>query len=225
VAHYIRTLIAQGEHQHLDFKFAIGNARRIAKSFVAFANASGGKLLIGVKDNGVIAGVRTEEELYMAEAAASYYCSPPVAYSFRKWECDGKMVLEVDIPEGTQKPYYAKLKDKVSAAYIRIADEDIKVCSVQLMVWKRQQNPSGLYMVDAEDKSLLLTYLRKYYPRVSIVMASKLLMKSYKKTVQLLADLVYLDILEIEYQNGEALFRMKKKFFEKNQKKYIFADT
>ncbi|WP_292288915.1 RNA-binding domain-containing protein [Marivita sp.] len=51
---YIQQLIREGEHQKQDFKFAVNDARKIARSLVAFANTDGGKLLIGVKDNGVI---------------------------------------------------------------------------------------------------------------------------------------------------------------------------
>jgi predicted HTH transcriptional regulator len=54
---YIKNLIKQGEHQQLDFKFEITDSKKIARSLVAFANTDGGKLLIGVKDNGAIAGV------------------------------------------------------------------------------------------------------------------------------------------------------------------------
>ena len=62
---YIHALIAEGEHQQQDFKFEISDARKIAKTLSAFANTDGGRLLIGVKDNGKIAGVRSEEEKYM----------------------------------------------------------------------------------------------------------------------------------------------------------------
>ena len=68
---YIHALIAEGEHQQQDFKFEISDARKIAKTLSAFANTDGGRLLIGVKDNGKIAGVRSEEEKYMIEAARS----------------------------------------------------------------------------------------------------------------------------------------------------------
>ena len=67
---YIHALIAEGEHQQQDFKFEISDARKIAKTLSAFANTDGGRLLIGVKDNGKIAGVRSEEEKYMF-----YFCS------------------------------------------------------------------------------------------------------------------------------------------------------
>ena len=73
---YIHALIAEGEHQQQDFKFEISDARKIAKTLSAFANTDGGRLLIGVKDNGKIAGVRSEEEKYMIEAAAQLYCVP-----------------------------------------------------------------------------------------------------------------------------------------------------
>ena len=210
MAHYIQTLIAQGEHQHLDFKFEISDARKIARSFVAFANTGGGKLLIGVKDNGVIAGVRTEEELYMVDAAASHYCTPPVPYSLRKWEFDGKTVLEVDIPEGTQKPYYAKQKDMPPETYIRVADENIKACNIQLIVWKKQKRSSGLFIEDATNKSQLLDYLNRH-THIAFVKVCKELMISRKNAEQLLADLICLDILEMEYLHDKVLFRKKRK--------------
>jgi len=53
---YIYKLIEEGEHQQQDFKFEISDARKIAKSLSAFSNTDGGRLLIGVKDNGKIAG-------------------------------------------------------------------------------------------------------------------------------------------------------------------------
>ena len=80
---YLQQLIAEGEHQQQDFKFEISDARKIARSLSAFSNTDGGRLLIGVKDNGRIAGVRSEEEIYMIEAAAKLYCRPNVEISVR----------------------------------------------------------------------------------------------------------------------------------------------
>ena len=74
--HYIQNLIEEGEHVHQDFKYQISDARKIARSISAFANNDGGHLLIGVKDNGKIAGVQSDEEIYMIEQAASMYCKP-----------------------------------------------------------------------------------------------------------------------------------------------------
>ena len=62
---YIHQLVAEGEHDHQDFKFEISDARKIARSISAFANTGGGRLLVGVKDNGKIAGIRSEEEIHV----------------------------------------------------------------------------------------------------------------------------------------------------------------
>ena len=72
----IKSWIDQCEHKQQYFKFEISDSRKIAKSISAFANTEGGRLLIGVKDNGGIAGISTDEEQYMIEAAAQLYCSP-----------------------------------------------------------------------------------------------------------------------------------------------------
>ena len=80
---YLRSLIAEGEHQQLDFKFEINDARKIARTLSAFSNTDGGRLLIGVKDNGRISGVKSDEEYYMVESAASLYCKPEVKFESR----------------------------------------------------------------------------------------------------------------------------------------------
>lgn len=46
---YILELIEEGEHEMQDFKFSISDSRKIARSISAFANHSGGRLLVGVK--------------------------------------------------------------------------------------------------------------------------------------------------------------------------------
>ena len=104
---YIYALIAEGEHQKQDFKFEISDACKIAKTLSAFANTEGGRLLIGVKDNGRIAGIRSEEEKYMIDAAAELYCSPTINYSMQPYQIEGRTILIVQIEESKQKPIYA----------------------------------------------------------------------------------------------------------------------
>jgi predicted HTH transcriptional regulator len=73
----LQKLIDEGEHQKQDFKYCINDSKKIAKSLVAFANTDGGRLLIGVKDNGKIVGISTDEEFYMVESAAKIFSNPP----------------------------------------------------------------------------------------------------------------------------------------------------
>jgi predicted HTH transcriptional regulator len=122
---YIHKLIAQGEHQHLDFKFEISDSRKIARTLVAFANTEGGRLLVGVKDNGAIAGVRSEEEYYMVEAAAQLYCKPEIKFKTREWNVEGKVVLEVLVPKSKDVLYKAQLKGDDYKVFIRVDDKNI----------------------------------------------------------------------------------------------------
>src|SRR5512141_357606 len=103
---YVKNLIESGENQQLDFKFEISSAKKIARTFSAFANTFGGRLLIGVKDNGKISGIRSEEEAYMAESAAHVFCKPAVEYHLKKWIIDGKSILEVEVPVSKKRPHY-----------------------------------------------------------------------------------------------------------------------
>ena len=107
----IKQLISQGEGVRLDFKQVIQNPRKIAKAMVSFANTDGGILLIGVRDNGSIAGVRSEDEKHMLELAASFHSKPEIEYQVEEVIVDGKMVLKVIIPAGKKQPYYSRGED------------------------------------------------------------------------------------------------------------------
>ena len=103
--HSLEELIEQGEHQQQDFKFEVSDSKKIARTLSAFANTDGGRLLIGVKDNGHISGVRSDEEYYMIEAASQIYTMPHVPFTAKHWDVNGKCVLEIDIEPGTERPY------------------------------------------------------------------------------------------------------------------------
>lgn len=156
---YVQELILQGEHQQQDFKFEISDARKIAKSLSAFANTDGGRLLIGVKDNGKIAGVRSDEEAYMIESAANVYCSPEVRFSMTQHRVEGRVVLEVSIPEAETKPVCAKNEENKLLAYVRIADENILASPIHLEVWKQKKGVKGKLIEYTEIEKKLLDKL------------------------------------------------------------------
>jgi hypothetical protein len=80
---YLRKLIAGGENQQLDFKYCVSDSRKIARTLSAFSNSDGGKILIGVRDNGRIAGIKTDEEIYMVDTAAQLFCRPEITYTIK----------------------------------------------------------------------------------------------------------------------------------------------
>ena len=136
-------LIAQGEHQQQDFKYEISDVRKIARTLSAFANTDGGRLLIGVKDNGKIAGVRSEEEMYMVEAAASLYCVPPVECCMTAHRAEGHTVVIAEVKPCAERPVRAKLDDGKLCAFMRIADENIVAPPVQMALWREAATDCG----------------------------------------------------------------------------------
>ena len=100
---YLKKLIAEGENQQLDFKYCISDSRKIARTLSAFANSDGGRLLIGVRDNGSIAGIKSDEEYYMVDTAAHLFCRPEIAFTIKQHITGGKTILEVEVIKGDQK--------------------------------------------------------------------------------------------------------------------------
>ena len=157
--HHITKLIAEGEHQQLDFKFEIADAHKIARTLVAFANTDGGRLLIGVKDNGTLAGVRSEEEYYMVESAAKMYCRPEVDFTVKEWTLNKKTILEITILKSPCRPHYARQKEGNWLAYQRVKDQNFLVNRILLRVWKLENAPRGVYLKFTGPEKFLLEYL------------------------------------------------------------------
>ncbi len=135
--YYIQRLIEEGEHVHQDFKYAISDARKIARSLSAFANNDGGRLLVGVKDNGAIAGVRSEEDIYVIEQAAEMYCEPPLPVEVTAFACgEGAVVMRVVIERAESRPVVVCEADGKRRAYYRVADENIAVSPLIVRAWR-----------------------------------------------------------------------------------------
>lgn len=205
---YIYTLIAEGEHQQQDFKFEISDACKIAKTLSAFANTEGGRLLIGVKDNGRIAGVRSEEEKYMIEAAAELYCTPTVNYSMQTYQVEGRTILIVQIEESKQKPIYAKDESGKYLAYLRIKDENILATPVHLRVWQQSGNPLGELIEYTEREHLLLDLLKEN-DQLSLNRYCRLAHISRRAAEHLLAKFIRYDIVETVFEGHKFHFRLK----------------
>lgn len=205
---YIHLLIAEGEHQRQDFKFEISDARKIAKTLSAFANTDGGRLLIGVKDNGKIAGVRSDEEQYMIEAAAQMYCQPEVNYTMQTFQAEGRSVLVVQIEESLQKPVYAKDETGKPLAYLRIKDENILATSVHLRVWQQCGSPRGELITYTEREQLLLDLLEEN-DSLSLNRYCRLARLSRRAAEHLLAKFIRFDIVEPVFEGHKFHFRLK----------------
>lgn len=205
--HFIRKLIAEGEHQMLDFKFEISDSRKIARTLVAFANTDGGRLLVGVKDNGSIAGVRSEEEFYMAEGAARLYCRPEVPIQMKEWVVEGRKVLEVKVEPSGKKPHLAQDDDGSWKAWLRQGDENYQANAVILKVWEQQRKPSGTLLRYRDEERLVLEWLEDR-GRISQGRLQRLAGVSAEKAELILVTFILLGLVRIRFE-GERVYYYK----------------
>lgn len=215
MTHYIKKLIAEGEHQRQDFKFEITDYQKIARSLVAFANTDGGRLLIGVKDNGAIAGVRSEEEYFMIEGAARLYCRPEVRFETREWSVDGKKVLEIVIPRGDHgHPHYAGDKEGKWKVYIRKNDQNLLANSVLLKVWKRQASGKGTFIHYTDTERKLLQYLEENR-EITLSKFRRLARIPQHVAETVLVNFIVLGIIDMDISEAFVIYRLNEQYKEK----------
>lgn len=202
---YILSLIEQGEHESQDFKFLISDSRKIARSMAAFANNSGGRLLVGVKDNGNIAGIRNEEELFMIEQAAQLYCKPEPEIKQKLYCVDGKYVLLVEISRSKKRPIKAQDDNREWKLYYRVNDENVASPTVLAEIMKAEDG--GEVKCDHADIiSDVLKVLVQIEPASirDIAIATHISEHAIKSVIVYLCSI---RLCRIEYIDGKWLFR------------------
>ena len=207
-SNYIENLIQRGENQTLDFKFEISDSRKIARTLVAFANTDGGTLLIGVKDNGVIAGIRSGEEKYMVQMAAQMYTRPLVRYSTKEWVIGGKTVLEVMISKGDQVPYLVLEPDGKWLAYIRAGDQNLLANRVLLKVWEKQAAGEEAVIQYTDKERQFLGYLEEK-GTITLLELCQLTDLSRSQAEDMLVDFILMKVIEIVYTEKEVHYRFR----------------
>ena len=204
--HPIEALIEQGEHQQQDFKFEVSDSKKIARSLSAFANTDGGRLLIGVKDNGVIAGVRSDEEYYMIEAASKMYTRPEVPFSAKRWNVNGKTVLEIDIAPSEDRPHTAPDKDDKFKAYIRVADENMLANEVIMQAWTKAKASEGTLLKISKPVEILFSWLDEH-SHVSIRQFCRIAHINYYTARNIMSDLMAMGMMEYVIVNKHIAYK------------------
>ena len=201
---YIQSLINEGEHQQQDFKYRVEDAVKLAKSVSAFANTDGGRLLIGVRDDGHMSGVRDEEEIYMMHQAAYRYCRPQASIKFDTYHVEGRTIVVATVPPSDRRPVCVIGDDGRQRAYIRIADENIVASPVHLAIWRESQNPQGTVMTYTDTVRKLIEALQGQ--RLTLNQIARRSAIPRHKVIAILARLVRFHIVQWEYVDQEFLF-------------------
>lgn len=173
----LRSLIRGGETNQVEFKKTLTHLPKVAKTLTAFANNRGGKIIVGVEDNGHVCGITPEEETYMILQASEHWCYPAIHVNLWEEEIDGETVLVVDVPESPDKPHHARDKQNTWKVYVRSEDQCLQADEAmarhlrqQPLPEERPQQPRSL----TRHEEAAFVYLKKMH---------KLTVKDYAKLI------------------------------------------
>ena len=203
---YLLGLIREGEHQQQDFKYRVADASKLAKSVSAFANTDGGRLLIGVRDDGNISGVRSEEEIFMMHQAAYKFCKPEASIKFDTYHIDGRTIVIATVPPSVKRPVCALDEEGNKRAYIRIADENIVASPVHLALWRELQKPQGIMLTYDDNIRKLLRIMEARRQTLNQIVSLSRIPRF--KVISLLARLIRFGTVRCDYTGQQFLFSM-----------------
>lgn len=181
--------IQEGEGLQQDFKKTISSQIKIAKTIVSFANTRGGRIIIGVNDQGKITGIKSDEEIFMIEGAATFYAKPEVPVEFHLFEVQNKSVLVIEIPESQNKPHYAKDENGKWWVYIRVKDQTVLASKIVVDVLKKETQKENILIEYSSKEKALLQYLA-VHNRITLAEFSKLVNISKRRASRILVNLI-----------------------------------
>lgn len=161
----LKQLAALGEGPSLEFKRKVPRPERIAKEMIALANTDGGRILLGVDDDGTLTGVDdASEEEFVLRHAVKNHCWPEVEYETERIVMAPRRdVIVVNVPESANKPHRLIANGTEGAAYVRVKEMSVEASpeSIELMRNGEQAN-GGVTVQFGEKESLLMRYLNNY---------------------------------------------------------------
>ena len=120
--HELDTIIQSGEGYKTEFKRNLNTD--LSKELVAFANSSGGKIYLGIEDNGTVSGVTIDNTLKSKITMMAHECDPSVEIELASF----RNVMIVNVPEGKDKPYRC-----TNGFYIRNGASSIKLSTREII--------------------------------------------------------------------------------------------
>ena len=114
-------LIANGESSGAEFKGDDLRPEQLAKEIVALANFQGGRILLGVEDDGTITGVRRDElEHWVMDTVFGRKVHPMILPFYEEIQVDDqRRVAIITLTQGTAKPYVVRHNDR-EEIYVRV---------------------------------------------------------------------------------------------------------
>lgn len=207
-------LTTLGEGQHLEFKKRVPAPERITKEVIAFANTGGGRLLLGIDDDGTVVGVKdAAEEEFAFLQALNKHSDPPVAISIERIPVSRKRdVIVVVVPVSKDRPHFLiDPSNGVRTAYVRVEDMSVEASREAVRLMQARQHPDDVLFEFGEKEQILLRYLDSY-GRVSVLQFASLADISPQAASHTLVVLARANVLQLHSDPREDYFTLAYNF-------------
>lgn len=194
----LKQLVRHGEGLHLEFKRRASSPDQIVCEMIAFANTSGGILLVGVNDDGELSGVKyPEEESMVIRAALRKYCRPHLHFTETIIPLSGKkFVVQYEIPLSRKRPHVFQRTRKQSVTYIRIRDMSMKASREMSEIVRRGKQGKNVQFIYGDHESALMRVLEKQQ-RITLPEFQVLTGLQYAPAAEKLITLALANVLKI----------------------------
>ncbi len=124
----IINLIKKGESQTIEFKQSFADREKILKTICAFANTNGGKVFVGISDEGKIIGaIIGKDTLEKIPQKISENFDPVIFPSVYIEKTDNRNIIIIEVPEIYEKPVFFK-----NIAYKRVGRANRKISASEI---------------------------------------------------------------------------------------------
>lgn len=156
----LKLLVSRGEGASLEFKRKATFPEKIIREMIAFANTRGGIVLIGIGDDGSLAGLKyPEDELHVMKEALKKV-RPSLHYKITIIPIgNSRTVIQYEIPESKFKPHYVLGENKIKESFVRVEDKSIKASRELREIVKRKQRMKDIRFHYGEHEKFLMQYL------------------------------------------------------------------
>lgn len=147
----IKALLKLGEGTQVEFKSSLKGPDAIGRIVSSFLNSSGGYIVCGITDDEKVTGLDVpDEQLTTFERKLHEQLSPSSLVSIQRQELDGRAIVIIEVPQGSDAPYsyknviYLRDGERTQVASSEAIREMVLASNIEPIRWERRHSLADL---------------------------------------------------------------------------------
>lgn len=173
--------------ENLTTEFKETYTDEIKKTVVAFANTTGGRIYIGIADDGSVSGIENIDEVMLRVSNAVRDAIRPDVTMFTSYhvdKIDDKNVVIIDVQKGTACPYYLESKGiRPGGVYVRQGASSVPATSAAILKMIKESDGDSYEAIRCTNQQLTFDYAEAEFRKSDIEFGI-----NQKKTLKIIND-------------------------------------